>query len=368
MRDLLVTPYTPTLGNGRALRTYAIARALSALELGPDVLHVRFGGERADAAFCAIDGIRFFEVVPSRGLRRALSYASTRADGTPRGFARGVSPELVSLAATLAQAEGRGRVITDGPTAAAATLGLAKCCDLVYCAHNLETRFRPELRNRRGRAFEKRLFEGAREVWLAAEDEIAAARELSPASRVRYVPNAVDVTAIEPVRERPREHRVLLVGDYSYAPNRRALQFLLDDVSPRLWELVPDASIVIAGKHARVRSTSDGRIEYVGFAPRLADVYARVDCVAVPLLEGGGSPLKFIEAMAYGVPVVATPVAARGLRVAGGKHYLEAEHADEFAGALARVLQDGAPDLARAARELVEREYSIEAVMQRVAP
>jgi len=57
----------------------------------------------------------------------------------------------------------------------------------------------------------------------------------------------------------------------------------------------------------------DARIDVAGFVDSLAGLYAQADCVVVPIVEGAGSPVKFIEALAYGVPVVATPRAARGL-------------------------------------------------------
>ncbi len=41
--------------------------------------------------------------------------------------------------------------------------------------------------------------------------------------------------------------------------------------------------------------------------------YAGARCAVVPLLQGGGTPLKLIEALAYGLPVIATPRAAAGL-------------------------------------------------------
>ena len=56
----------------------------------------------------------------------------------------------------------------------------------------------------------------------------------------------------------------------------------------------------------------------------------------MPLLTGGGSPLKFVEALAYGLPVVATPHAAAGLEAArAGEHYREADGPEAFADALA---------------------------------
>jgi glycosyltransferase involved in cell wall biosynthesis len=105
-------------------------------------------------------------------------------------------------------------------------------------------------------------------------------------------------------------------------------------------------------------------VEACGFVPELRDLYAAAGCVAVPLLEGGGSPLKFVEALAFGVPVVATPRAAAGLDVRAGEHYLEAEPDGEaFAlGMLAAFDPELGNPLASAGRELAEREYSIEAL------
>ena len=141
MKDLLVTTHTPVLGTGQAVRTYGVARAVAAhREL--DLVYVRFGKAQPDAAFRAIPGIAFHEVVPSRGLRRLLTYASVRAGGVPAGFARGISPELAREARRLVEAPDRGRVIADGPIAAAALARLARKHPVIYNAHNLESGFR----------------------------------------------------------------------------------------------------------------------------------------------------------------------------------------------------------------------------------
>ncbi len=83
---------------------------------------------------------------------------------------------------------------------------------------------------------------------------------------------------------------------------------------------------------------------------------------------GGGTPLKLIEALAYGLPVIATPRAAAGLAVRDGEHCLIADGAEAFAQALVRVLLEGAPELARHGRELAAERYSIEALSELVAP
>jgi hypothetical protein len=50
------------------------------------------------------------------------------------------------------------------------------------------------------------------------------------------------------------------------------------------------------------------------------------------------------------------------------EHCLIAVDGEAFAAALVRVLREGAPELARRGRELVEQNYSIEALSALLAP
>lgn len=373
MKDLLVISHTPVLGSGQAVRTYGIARALAA-NGGLTLLYKRFGAPEPDAAFRAIRGVELQEAVPSRGPRRLLAYAQARSDGVPWGFARGVCAELAAAATRLADAPDRGRVIADGPIVAAELGRLASRRPVVYNAHNIESSFRHELTARGARehdamrAFEQAVLTRSCESWMVSEADLAAARELAADAQLRYVPNAVDVTAITPVTAALGERRVLFVASFAYEPNRGGLRFLLEEVFPRVWRELPDARLTLVGSGLAQPPSSDPRVQALGFVEDLPGAYAQASCAVVPLLQGGGSPLKFIEALAYGLPVIATTRAAAGLRVRDGEHCLIAADGQAFAGALVRVLREGAPELARRGRELVEREYSIEALSAMLAP
>jgi glycosyltransferase involved in cell wall biosynthesis len=399
--DLLVTTHTPVLRSGRDVRTYGIARALAAA--GPlTLLYARFGAPAPDPAFREIPGIELREVVPSRGLRRALAYVRARLAGVPDGFARGISPELAATAAQLASAPSRRRVIADGPTAAAALSGLARRLPVIYNAHNLESSFRHELSpsERRGlrglRSFEARLLRRSSESWMVSDADIHLAHELAPGAKLRLAPNVVDVAAIQPVfapEAGPKagseagsevgpeagpgagpeaalepgdavgpEQSAIFVANFAYEPNRTALAFLLDDVLPRVWQELPGASLLLAGGGLEASPSEDPRVRAFGYVENLDNAYRQARCAVVPLLQGGGSPLKLIEALAHGLPVIATPRAVAGLRLHPGEDCLVADGGSAFAEALVRVLRDGAPEIARAGRRVAEERYSIEAL------
>jgi glycosyltransferase involved in cell wall biosynthesis len=374
--DLFVAVQTPVLGTGQALRVATLLRALAATGPGVHVLYVRFGADAPSPELEAVDGLTFEGVEPSRGAARALTYARARAARVPAGWARSISPELVAAAQRRAAEPGVRRVIADGPGAAAALYGLARRRPVIYNAHNLESAYRHELAARdlgspaQLRAAERRLLARASESWMVSEVDLAGARELCPAARLRLVPNVVDVEAIAPVAPRPEAQRILMVADYTYEPNANGLRFLLDEVMPRVWPERPEAVLHLVGRGLDDPAPDEPRVQAAGFVDDLDAEYATASCAVVPLLEGGGTPFKFLEAMAHGLPVVATPRAAAGLAVRDGEHYLEGEDAQTFAGAIIGLTGDGAAaadGLAARGRALVAERYSMAALRQAVS-
>jgi glycosyltransferase involved in cell wall biosynthesis len=372
-RDLLVTTHTPVLRSGRDVRTYGVARAL-AMHGGLTLLYVRFGATEPDEAFKAIPGLELEEVVPSRGMARLVAYTGALLAGVPDGLARGISPELSTAAAALADTPGRGRVIADGPTAAAALAGLARRRPVIYNAHNLESGFRHELggsgnrARRRLRSFEAGLLRRSSESWMVSEADMRGALALCPGANLRLAPNVVDVKAIKPIEGVADVPRAVFVANFAYEPNRNGLTFLLKEVLPRVWRQLPDARLTLVGAGLEHPPSADPRVESLGFVEDLASIYASARCAVVPLLQGGGTPLKLIEALAYGLPVVATQLAVAGLHAEDGKDCLVAEGSEAFANALTDTLRDGAPQLARNGRRLVEEHYSIEALGRLLQP
>ncbi len=366
----MVSAHAPVLRSGRAMRTYGIARALARGGGELDFVFVRFGGDGPDASFSTIPGVRYHEVIPGRGLGRLRAYAGARLRGVPDVWARGASRELASAAERVSRGR-EGRVIADGPTEAAALAGLASRRRVIYNAHNVESAFRGRFDASLGdpervRRFERDVLARSAESWVVSDADATAARELCPDATLRVVPNVVDVQAVEPSPVDLGARRALFIGSFSYEPNRIGLRFLIDEVAPRLWRIEPDARLRIVGGGLDASPSEDPRIEWLGFVDRIESAYAGVSCVAVPLLVGGGSPIKFVEAMAHAMPIVATARACAGLSVRAGEHCLIADDADAFATALAALMRGEQPDLGARARRLAAEEYSIEAITERL--
>ena len=353
MSDLLVTGHTPILGTGRAMRVFGVMAALA--RSGPlEVAYVPFDGPEPDPAVAAIPGITLRPIGTSRGAHRALAYARARLSGVPDGLARAVSPELAH------SADGHtGRVIADGPAVAAALISVARRHPrTVYLAHNLESGFRhtPALER-----LERRILQTYGESWMATRADVDGGAALAgPGAALRYVPNVVDVSRIPLKGARPGTEQVLMVADFTYEPNRDGLAFLAGEVMPLVWERLPGARVLAVGR-GLTDPPRDERISTPGFVDDLDAAYAGAGAVAVPLRHGGGSPLKFVEALAHGVPVVATDHAARLLdEGTPGQEFLAAATPEAFAAALVEVLSGSRDALGPAGRALAERAYSVE--------
>ncbi len=347
--------------------------------LGPvDFAYAPHDTDEPDEAFASIENVEFHKIKPSRGPRRAMLYAGKRLQGIPARCCRGTSPELVAVGEALARSRERGRVIVADGNSATALMPMAMELPIIYNAQNFESDYvrspigNHALARAAMRRYERKLIARVSESWMVSRADVESARGLVPTARVRYVPNVVDVTAIRAKAANQGDVgsddvRLLMVGDFTYAPNRLGRDLLVHSVLPLVWQAMPEVHLTLAGRGMDDWRAPDERVEVAGFVDDLARLYAQSDCVVVPITEGAGSPIKFIEALAYGIPVVATPKAARGLDVLAGVHYREGEDAPTLAGEIIDVLRDGGADMAAEGVRLAEREYSIESLAERLA-
>jgi len=120
----------------------------------------------------------------------------------------------------------------------------------------------------------------------------------------------------EPRIRTDRGATVLLSGNLGYRPTVRAALWFADRVWPRLRKLVPAAHWVLAGARPAAairRLASRPGIEVHGDVDDLGAFFDRADVAIAPMASGSGVPIKILEAMAAGVPVVVDPWSAAGL-------------------------------------------------------
>ena len=214
-----------------------------------------------------------------------------------------------------------------------------------YAAH---TRFPfSAVYRREGRtlqAYERKVCEKAACILVSTEREAQLARQIAPAARVHVLPNGVNTEyfAPDPAAE-ASELAVIFTGDMSYFPNEEAVTFFARQVLPLIRRDLGAVRFLIVGRNPGRKVKELQKIEGVevtGFVPDVRAWLAKAQVAVAPFMIAAGIQNKILEAMAYGLPVVATPRAVQGLspRVADMVH--TGDTAEELASKVVVLLRD----------------------------
>lgn len=205
---------------------------------------------------------------------------------------------------------------------------------------------------------ERQAIQLARQTYVCSQQDQAYLTDRGLAG-VITVPNAVAIPRPQPLTAKPT---LLLLGAYHYYPNINAANFLIEQVFPYVRRQMPEARLIIAGKQPEnIRSYGSGAtgVEFTGFVDDLDALYRRSRVVCCPILSGGGTRVKLVEAAAYGKPMVSTRIGAEGLNFVDGQDFLQRDQPEAFAAACLLLLQndDLCDRLGAAARMTAIKQY-----------
>jgi glycosyltransferase involved in cell wall biosynthesis len=226
---------------------------------------------------------------------------------------------------------------------------------------------------------ERNGIESAALVTATTQVDLETLRRRYQFSNSAVVPNGVDTSTIEFVTGADRRRRrmavaqeleldpqkfiALFVGS-GHAPNIDAGRSIIDAAMQ-----IPDAEFLLVGAHSEAlqRGRLPANVHLLGrVEDELLDlILAGSDLALNPMHAGSGSNLKLLSYLASGIPVVSTPVGARGIdALDAGVHLVEL---DDLAAGIDEAL--GAPAAARAfaGRRYVEQHCDWNAIGRRFA-
>jgi polysaccharide biosynthesis protein PslH len=168
------------------------------------------------------------------------------------------------------------------------------------------------------REYERKVCERSSSIIVTTEREAALVRDIYDRANVHVITNGVDTTFFSPaaVQSESGDPTIIFTGDMSYFPNEEAVMFFAQQVLPIVRRSVPGATFFIVGRNPGVAVQNmhgkDG-VRVTGFVPDVRTYFAKAHVAVAPFSIAAGIQNKILEALAYGLPVVATSRTVQGL-------------------------------------------------------
>jgi len=197
-------------------------------------------------------------------------------------------------------------------------------------------------------------------------------REICPGASTTVLANGVDTEYFQrrsPRSEVERGHLIMVSG-MNWFPNRDAVLLMAESVWPELTKAMPDARLTIVGASPPQAvldlAARDSRVTVTGFVDDVRPYMEKAQVYLCPMRDGGGTRLKILDALAMGVPIVATQMALEGIDVAPETDVLVANEPRDFVAQIVRLV--GHPQLWEQlhnnGRAFVERHFAWPVIRQ----
>ena len=206
------------------------------------------------------------------------------------------------------------------------------------------------------------------QVIVVTDDDARLARGLQTRARITVVPNCVHSDYFGGTAAKAEHPTLVMTASFYWPPNQGAARVLLTTILPALRQHFADAELLLVGQgmpgwlsDLAVRSpgaTAVGPVADV--RPFLATAWLSV----APLWTGSGSPLKVLEALASGLPVVTSSRVVRSLGLSAEDGAVGVGSPAETVAQIIELLSDEArrQRLGSTGRALVRQRFDVSVV------
>lgn len=213
------------------------------------------------------------------------------------------------------------------------------------------------------RRYEGELIEKFDVAFPITDKDLEKAREIAPKARLATVPAGVDLNKFKSASACGRNPLEMIIAtSFFWRHNTDGLKWFIAKVMPEIKRCFPNSRLTIIGKGSDIHFKSDPRlgIKALGYVPSVAEYLARAGICIAPLFVGGGIRIKILEALASGLPTVATGIAAEGIVANESNGLFLADSEQEFIARISFLMAnpDSLSELGAEASEFVSENYS----------
>jgi len=205
-------------------------------------------------------------------------------------------------------------------------------------------------------------------VLSAAEFDLI--KKIEPNVNLRLMPFFRDI----PGNKTPYTKRegILFIGGFNHEANKDAILYFAESVWPEIKEELPDTPLYIIGsnpnKDILQLGKLDKRIHVLGHVEDISIFFNACKISIAPLRFGSGIKGKIVTSISYGVPCIATSIAAEGMAFRNNKDIMIGDSPKKFAEHCISLYKNEKEwnRISKNALESAQREYSYAAGLKRL--
>ncbi len=214
---------------------------------------------------------------------------------------------------------------------------------------------------RRLRNYEEALWKKQDLIEAISPDDLQVFRQYNTNSFLGGV--GFDLKPYMEAESRVQPNSMFHLGSMDWLPNREAVDFILEQIWPRIEKEMPEWSLDLAGKKMPAHLIgAKGKLRVQGEVDSAIGYMSQFEVMLVPLRSGSGIRIKTLEAMALGKVVITTRIGLQGIAAKDREEVLVADTPEEFAKALSWLNSEAGRKerIGAAARRLVQEHYDNE--------
>lgn len=217
------------------------------------------------------------------------------------------------------------------------------------------------LQNKRLKSFELTSFNAVDAIVTITHEDKKNISSLSHNNNIYTCLTGINLDAYRPVLNSSKPNTLFHFASMDWMPNIEAVDWLLQDVWPKVIAKQIDAKLILAGRGMpeKIKSLHSDNIIVIEQVESAESFYQTYDIMLVPLWSGSGLRIKLVEGLAYAKPIITTSIGAEGIPYTPQKDMMIADDADAFANAILSLVKNNTykQSLQQQARVLAEKNF-----------
>jgi glycosyltransferase involved in cell wall biosynthesis len=175
---------------------------------------------------------------------------------------------------------------------------------------------------------------------VLSTEELSIVSHYLPAEKVKLLPYSRYIQGT--TKGFCKRADIVFVGGYQHTPNIDAVLYFVSEIMPLLRIRLPGVCFYVVGSKVppEIQALATEDVIITGFVEDLNPLLDKMRISVAPLRYGAGIKGKIGSAMAVGLPVVATTLAAEGMSLSDGENIMVAETSQQFADAIVKLYHD----------------------------